>query len=327
MRNTERSALITGASGQDGILLAELLTTHGYEVSALVRRESPRVGLLRTHVPMAQIIYGDIRDPSQVAHALDTSHPDEVYNLAALSSVAQSWARAREVMEVNAVAVVGILDALRHTVEQTGREIRFYQASSSEMYGLPSEIPQTERTAFHPRSPYGVAKSAAHLLTMNYRESYGMFACSGILYNHESPLRSPHFVTRKISMGVAKIALGLSDRLKLGNIDVSRDWGYAPDYVRAMWLMLQQPEPEDFVIATGRSHSLVDFLSAAFSCIGISDWQGFVEHDDSLLRPAEVENLRGDATKAYEKLGWKPTIDLHEIVARMVKHDLENLAR
>jgi GDPmannose 4,6-dehydratase len=251
--------------------------------------------------------------------------PDEVYNLAAFSSVARSWAQAHEVVETNTLAVVGLLEEVRAHQESSGHLVRFYQASSSEMFGSPTESPQTELTAVHPRSPYGVAKSAAHYMTVNYRESYGMFACSGILYNHESPLREPHFVTRKISMGVAAMATGQADRLQLGTIDVSRDWGYAPDYVRAMWLMLQHDQPGDYVVASGRSRTLREFLTIAFSCVGIDDWSDLVVSDDTLKRPAEVVGLVGDASKARSTLGWAPTKDFTGIVAEMVEHDLARL--
>ena len=225
-------------------------------------------------------------------------------------------------MEINALAVVTLLEELRNHQKDTGRRVRFYQASSSEMFGTPAESPQTEKTALHPRSPYGVAKSAAHLLTMNYRESYDMYACSGILYNHESPLREPHFVTRKITAGVAAIAQGRASHLELGTLDVSRDWGWAPDYVRAMWLMLQHDVPGDYIVASGRSRTLRDFLSAAFTCVGIDDWSSLVISNESLLRPAEVIGLVGDPGKAKELLGWESTIPFEEIVARMVQHDL-----
>jgi GDPmannose 4,6-dehydratase len=306
-------------------LLAEMLIEQGYEVWGLVRRSSMRTSLLEQRVPELRLIEGDLREPSVVANALAMSGPDEVYNLAAFSSVGRSWARAHEVMEINALAVVSLLDGIRTTQESLGRSIRFYQASSSEMFGTPAEVPQTERTAFHPRSPYGVAKSAAHLLTMNYRESYDLFACSGILYNHESPLREPHFVTRKITAGVAAIVAGKIDQLELGNLEVSRDWGWAADYVRAMHLMLQHDEPGDYIVATGRSHTLRDFLSAAFACVGIDDWSAYVVSDQSLLRPAEVVGLVGDPTKACKILGWEPTVPFAEIVARMVRHDLSVL--
>jgi GDPmannose 4,6-dehydratase len=246
-----------------------------------------------------------------------------VYNLAAFSSVARSWGQAREVMEVNSLAVVDLLEAVRAQNAASDQAIRFYQASSSEMFGTPAVSPQTEETAFHPRSPYGVAKSAAHLLTLNYRESYGMFACSGILYNHESPLREPHFVTRKITQGVAAIAKGEADHLELGTLDVARDWGWAPDYVRAMWLMLQHDEPGDYIVASGQSHTLREFLSVAFACVGIDDWSTYVVTDPALVRPAEVMGLVGDASKAQKVLGWQPTVPFEEIVEHMVRHDLE----
>jgi GDPmannose 4,6-dehydratase len=264
-----------------------------------------------------------MRDRDVLVSAVRKSAPDEVYNLAAFSSVGRSWGHAHEVMETNALAVVTLLDELRACQEETGQRVRFYQASSSEMFGTPAVSPQTEQTGFHPRSPYGVAKSAAHLLTMNYRESYDMFACSGILYNHESPLREKHFVTRKITAGVAAIAQGRGQSLELGTLDVSRDWGWAPDYVRAMWLMLQHDVPGDYIVASGRSRSLREFLSAAFACVGIDDWSGYVASDESLVRPAEVVGLVGDPAKAREVLGWESTVPFEEIVARMVKHDLE----
>jgi len=253
------------------------------------------------------------------------SDPDEVYNLAAFSSVGRSWTQAYQVMEINALAVVTLLDELRTVQDRTGRTVRFYQASSSEMFGSPAGSPQTEETALHPRSPYGVAKCAAHLLTMNYRESYDLYACSGILYNHESPLREPHFVTRKITAGVAAIATGRADKLQLGNLEIARDWGWAPDYVRAMHLMLQHVEPGDYIVATGQSHTLRDFLSAAFACIGVDDWSPYVVSDQALLRPAEVVGLVGDPTKARKVLGWESTVAFDEIVARMVRHDLSVL--
>jgi GDPmannose 4,6-dehydratase len=322
MTQDSRTALVTGASGQDGILLAELLAREGFTVWALVRQGAARVELLQARVPSVKVLYGDLRDREAVCAALRTAEPDQVYNLAAFSSVARSWEHAREVMEINTLAVVTLLDEIRAMRKATGRDIRFYQASSSEMFGSPSVSPQTEQTTFHPRSPYGVAKSAAHFLTMNYRESYGLFACSGILYNHESPLREPHFVTRKITAGVAAIAQGRADRLELGTLDVSRDWGWAPDYVLAMWLMLQHDLPGDYIVATGRSRTLQDFLTAAFSCIGVDDWSGHVVTDEGLLRPAEVVGLVGDASKARVELGWEPTVGFEEIVARMVRHDL-----
>ena len=320
-----KSALITGAAGQDGVLLAELLTEAGYQVWGFVRDGSQSLATLRDRVPAARIIIGDIRDRTCVAGALRTAQPDEVYNLAAFSSVGRSWALAQEVVAINTLAVVGLLDELRIFRDDTGRDVRFYQASSSEMFGTAAHAPQTEETPFHPRSPYGVAKTAAHFLTVNYRESYGMFACSGILYNHESPLREPHFVTRKISLGVAAIARGRADNIQLGSLDVSRDWGYAPDYVRAMWLMLQHESPDDYVVASGRSHTLSEFLSVAFACIGVEDWSRYVVSDDLHKRPAEVLGLVGDASKARSTLGWSPTLTFDEMVSSMVEHDLRKV--
>jgi GDPmannose 4,6-dehydratase len=320
-----RTALVTGASGQDGILLARLLADNGYRVFGLVRAGAARTELLSRTVPEVQVLEGDLRDRETVASALRTAQPDEVYNLAAFSSVARSWAHAREVMEINSLAVVTLLDALLELERSDRRCPRFYQASSSEMFGSPAVSPQTEDTAFHPRSPYGVAKSAAHLLTMNYRESYGLFACSGILYNHESPLREPHFVTRKITRGVALIAAGREDRLRLGTLDVSRDWGWAPDYVRAMWLMLQHDDPGDYVIASGQSHTLREFITAAFACVAIDDWPRYVVSDESLARPAEVVGLVGDPTKARKLLGWQSDVGFEELVRRMVEHDLDEV--
>jgi GDPmannose 4,6-dehydratase len=314
--------LVTGAAGQDGILLSELLVAQGYTVWGLVRDGSRRAALLQQRVPGIKLLLGDMRDRDVLVGAVRTSAPDEVYNLAAFSSVGRSWSHAHEVMEINALAVVTLLEELRARQDETGRRVRFYQASSSEMFGTPAVSPQTEQTAFHPRSPYGVAKSAAHLLTMNYRESYDMFACSGILYNHESPLREPHFVTRKITAGVAAIAQGRADRLELGTLDVSRDWGWAPDYVLAMWLMLQHDVPGDYIVASGCSRTLRDFLSTAFACVGIDDWAPYVVSDESLVRPAEVVGLVGDPAKARGTLGWEPTVPFEEIVARMVAHDL-----
>jgi GDPmannose 4,6-dehydratase len=314
--------LVTGAAGQDGILLAQQLVDRGYTVWALVRGESPRTELLRRLVPDVRVLTGDIRDRVAVAAALAAADPDEVYNLAAFSSVGRSWANAHEVLEVNSLAVVTMLEELRRLARERGRSPRFYQASSSEMFGSPAVTPQTEETAFHPRSPYGVAKSAAHLLVMNYRESYGLFACSGILYNHESPLREPHFVTRKITKGVADIARGRREVLRLGTLDVSRDWGWAPDYVAAMWLMLQHDVPGDYVVASGRSRSLREFITAAFACVGIDDRTGYVVSDDSLSRPAEVLGLVGDASKARKVLGWRSDVGMEAIVERMVEHDL-----
>lgn len=318
-----RRALITGAAGQDGTLLAEfLIHEHGYEVWAMAREPSPSAELLRARVPSVHMLYGDVRDKQVISDALKVAGPAEVYNLAALSSVARSWDHVEEVMQVNAMGVVNLLESLRDHGKMTGEMPRFYQASSSEMFGAPRESPQTETTAFHPRSPYGVSKSAAHLLTINYRESYGMYACSGILYNHESPLRGVQFVTRKIAMAAAAIARGSADHVVLGQLDVSRDWGWAPDYVRAMWMMLQHDEPSDYVVATGETHTLREFIATAFAHVGIHDWERYVRHDERLERPAEVANLVGDASKARAVLGWSPTVGFEDIVRSLVDHEL-----
>lgn len=325
MADGGRSALISGVTGQDGILLSRFLLDQGYEVWGIAREGSPQIRLLQEVCPEVLLLHGDIREQSSIVRALGQSGPDEFYNLAAFSSVGRSWDAAELVMETNALALVGILDGVRDYREETGQEVRFYQASSSEMFGAPAESPQTEQTAFRPRSPYGVAKSAAHFLTINYRESYGLFACSGILYNHESSLRDPHFVTRKIAMSVAAIAAGASDGFSLGRIDVSRDWGFAPDYVRGMWLMLQQPDPDDYILATGRSHTVKEFVDRAFACVGIEEWDRYVTYDKDLERPAEVSHLVGDASKARARLGWEPTFSFDEIVSHMVEEDLKLL--
>ncbi len=320
-----RRALITGAAGQDGILLARLLCDAGYSVWAFVRSSSRRLSLLRRMVPEAQIISGDVADSTALGEAPKVVMPDEVYNLAGFSSVARSWDHATEAMTVNAQAVVSLLEFIRAHNHVAKTDVRFYQASSSEMFGRPQETPQNESTAFRPVSPYGVSKAAAHLLTMSYRVSHGMFACSGNLYNHESPRREPHFVTRKISMGVAAIATGRSTDLTLGNLDVERDWGYAPDYVRAMWMMLQADVADDYLTATGRSHSLREFLDVAFAVVGISDWSKLIRHDAGFVRPAEVADLVGDSSKARSVLGWSPTVGFAEIIERMVVHDIDLL--
>ena len=317
-----RRALITGAAGQDGILLARLLIDQGYSVAGVVRPGSHRVALLSRHVPEVDIIEGDIRDAAAVRAIFDATRPHEIYNLAGFSSVARSWDQAGEAMAVNAQAVVGILDAVRDLEAGAGSKTRYYQASSSEMFGRPDRSPQDEDTPVRPVSPYGVSKAAAHLLTSSYRASYELFACCGILYNHESPFREPHFVTRKISMGVAAIATGQSKVLELGTLDVERDWGYAPDYVRAMWLMLQADDPADYVVATGRSHSLREFLDVAFMYIGIHDWSECVRSDQRLLRPLEVSNLVGDSSKARRHLSWLPSVGFEDLVERMVEYDL-----
>jgi GDPmannose 4,6-dehydratase len=313
-------ALITGITGQDGSYLAEFLLDKGYEVFGIVRRASTfNDERIRHLLQDIEIIDADLIDMSSCMQALSRSKPDEVYNLAAMSFVAASFQQPIATAEYTGVSVTRILEAVR----QTERPIRFYQASTSEMFGKVQATPQDEQTPFYPRSPYGVAKLYGHWSTVNYRESYDMHACSGILFNHESPRRGLEFVTRKISHGVARISLGLQDKLVLGNMDAQRDWGFAGDYVEAMWQILQQDTPEDYVIATGASHSVREFVNAAFAYVGIDDWSHYVEIDPRLFRPAEVEYLLGDATKAQQKLGWTPKTTFEELVHMMVESDLQ----
>lgn len=318
------TALVTGAAGQDGVLLCRLLLSHGVRAVGMVRSSDDH-DRLEALAPGTEIVTGDVTDRDRLAGLLESTQADQVYNLAAISSVGRSWQLVDEVMAVNTVGVVNLLEAVRRVSGRTGRAVRFYQASSSEMFGLPTVTPQDETTNFHPRSPYAVSKLAAHHLTINYRESYGLFACSGILYNHESPLRGPHFVTRKITRAAAAIALGRQDELVLGNIDIRRDWGHAEDYVEAMWRMLQHDEPGDYVVATGRSRSLTDFLEAAFAAAGIDDWKRFVRSDPALQRPVEVGDLVGDAGKASRVLGWIPRRSFEDLVVEMVEADLHLL--
>jgi GDPmannose 4,6-dehydratase len=320
MTDPQKRALITGISGQDGHYLSELLTEKGYEVHGIIPCRAPGIG-----EAVERLHYADLSDGSNLLEILHEAQPDEVYNLGAQSHVRLSFDIPVYTANVTGVGALRVLDAIRQYQTVTGRSVKFYQASSSEMFGKVAETPQRETTPFHPRSPYSCAKVYAHWQTVNYRESYGMFAVSGILFNHESPYRGEGFVTRKISRAVGRIKLGLQSKLTLGNIDSQRDWGYARDYVEAMWLMLQQEEPEDFVIATGQTHSVRDFLQVAFDRVDL-DWQDFVGFDESLLRPAEVDVLTGDASKAREKLGWEPQVSFDELVAIMIDHDLE-LAR
>jgi len=320
-------ALITGITGQDGIYLAELLVAKGYEVFGLVRGESnPKLAEVTAAVPSATIVFGDLTDLSSLVRALAVSRPDELYNLAGISSVAFSWQNAGLTTDVTAKGALNILEATRLYSGDDPRAVRFYQASSSEMFGNTAESPQRETTVFRPRSPYGVSKVFAHYMTINYRESYGMHASSGILFNHESPRRTPDFVSRKISQSVARIALGLQDGITLGTIDVSRDWGFAGDYVHAMWLMLQQDEPDDFIISSGEAHSLREMLDVAFAHVGIDDWAPLVTQDPRFMRPAEVQVVVGDNTKARTELGWSPAVGFTQLVELMVDYDLE-LAR
>jgi GDPmannose 4,6-dehydratase len=319
-------ALITGITGQDGLYLSELLLQKGYEVYGLIRgQNNPKAALVAKTVPEVKVIAGDLTDLSSLLRALQTSEPDEVYNLGAISFVAYSWEQSALTSDVTGKGVLNMLEAVRIYAGRELGKVRFYQASSSEMFGKAQQVPQTERTLLWPRSPYAVAKVFGHYMTINYRESYGMHASSGILFNHESPRRGIEFVTRKISLGVAAIKLGVLDKLVMGNLEASRDWGYAGDYVEAMWRMLQQPQGDEYVVATGETHTVRDLLATAFDVVGIENWQDYVEHDSRLLRPAEVDVLIGDATKARDKLGWAPTIGFPEIVRMMVESDLDQL--
>jgi GDPmannose 4,6-dehydratase len=316
-------ALITGITGQDGLYLAELLVSKGYSVFGLVHGHgNPRRVLVEAAVPGVHLLTGDLRDLSSLLRALESARPDEVYNLAAMSSVAYSWENARATSEVTGMGVLNLLDAIRLYTRGDPSSIRFYQASSSEMFGKAAEVPQRESTLLWPRSPYGVAKVFAHYMTINFRESYGMHASSGILFNHDSPRRGPDFVTRKVSIAVARIALGLQDHIVLGNLDAKRDWGFAGDYVDAMWRMLQQPEGDDYVVATGETHSVSDLLDLAFRSVGVEDWTPYVRQDPRFLRPAEIDLVVGDPSKAYDVLGWKRQIDFPGLVNLMVQHDL-----
>jgi GDPmannose 4,6-dehydratase len=317
-------AFITGITGQDGQHLAEFLHTKGYEVFGMVKgQNNPKMQQLRDEFPFVEAVPGDLADLPSLVKALDFAQPDEVYNLAAISFVAMSFNQAELTANITGTGVLRMLDAVRIVGGSQNNPIRFYQASSSEMFGKVRETPQTELTPFHPRSPYGCAKVFGHDITVNYRESYGLFACSGILFNHEGPRRGLEFVTRKVTNAVARIKLGVQDHIVLGNLDSKRDWGYAGDYVKAMWMMLQQDEPDDFVIATGETHSIEDLIVRAFAEIGIDDWRPYVRQDPKFLRPAEVDLLIGDAAKARTKLGWEPEVRFPELIAMMVAHDLE----
>lgn len=315
------TALITGITGQDGSYLAELLLEKGYHVAGMVRRTSTITDERIAHlIDQLQIVAGDMLDQASLVSALRDVNPDEVYNLAAQSFVPTSWNQPVLTGEITGLGVTRLLEAIR----QVNPAIRFYQASSSEMYGQVREIPQTESTPFHPRSPYGVAKAYAHHLTVNYRESFGLHATAGILFNHESPRRGAEFVTRKVSQAVARIAAGSRDPLRMGNLEARRDWGFAGDYVRAMWLMLQQPAPADYVIATGVAHSVRELCQIAFAHVGL-DYRDHVLVDPSLYRPAEVNQLLGDASLARQALGWRPEMGFREMVAMMVDADMARL--
>lgn len=321
-----KKALITGITGQDGSYLAEFLLGKGYEVHGIIRRSSSfntaRIDALYQdpHAPdvRLRLVYGDLNDASSLNTILRTIQPDEIYNLGAQSHVRVSFEIPEYTVEVTGVGTIRLLEAIR----ESGQKPKFYQASSSEMFGKVQEIPQRETTPFYPRSPYGAAKLYAHWITVNYREAYNLFACSGILFNHESPRRGETFVTRKITKAAARIKLGMQRELYLGNLDAKRDWGYAGDYVEAMWLMLQQPEPDDYVIATGETHTVREFLDVAFSHLGL-DWQQYVKIDPKYYRPTEVDLLIGDATKAKKQLQWEPKVRFQELAKMMVEADLE----
>jgi GDPmannose 4,6-dehydratase len=317
-----KRALITGITGQDGSYLAELLLEKGYEVVGMVRRSSaPNTWRIEHILDRITLKPADLLDQLSLLRLIDEVRPHEVYNLAAMSFVPASWDQPMLTGEFNSQGVTRMLDAVR----QVDTSIHFYQASSSEMFGKVREVPQTEMTPFYPRSPYGVSKVFAHYITVNYRESYNLFAVSGMLFNHESPRRGLEFVTRKVTDGVARIKLGRSDTLKIGNLDAHRDWGFAGDYVRAMWMMLQQDRAEDYVIATGVSHSVKELIEIAFARVGL-DWQKHVKVDQALLRPAEVDHLLGDPSKAKRELGWTPQVGFKQLVEMMVDADLERLA-
>jgi len=316
-------ALITGMTGQDGQHLAEFLHSKGYEVFGMIKgQNNPRAELLRDEFPYVELVSGDLTDLPSLVSTLERAQPTEIYNLGAISFVHFSWTQAELTANTTGLGVLRMLEAIRMVGGAQNNPMRFYQASSSEMFGKVREVPQTELTPFHPRSPYGCAKVFGHDITVNYRESYGMYACSGILFNHEGPRRGLEFVTRKISNAVARIKLGVQQDISLGNLDAKRDWGYAGDYVKAMWLMLQQDEPDDYVVATGETHSIEEFLELAFAEVGISDWHPYVTQDPKFFRPAEVDLLIGDPTKAKTKLGWTPEVDFPHLVKMMVENDL-----
>ena len=316
-----KSALITGITGQDGSYLAELLLGKGYKVFGFVRRTSTINTVNIEHLLQdIELISGDLLDDGSIYRALQRSNPNEVYNLAAQSFVSASWDQPILTGDITALGVTRLLEAIRNF----NSSIRFYQASSSEMFGKVQETPQTEKTPFYPRSPYGVAKLYGHWISVNYRESYNMFACSGILFNHESPRRGLEFVTRKITDAVAKIKLGLQKELRLGNLEAKRDWGFAGDYVRAMWLMLQQDEPDNYVVATGETHSVGEFAKIAFECAGLN-YEDYVVVDPRFLRPAEVDRLLGNSAKARGKMGWQPEVSFRQLVEMMIANDLDRI--
>jgi GDPmannose 4,6-dehydratase len=318
-----KRALVTGITGQDGRYMAEFLSGKGYQVFGLVRGQAnPKAQMVQVESPSLELVEGDLQDLSSLIAAVEQVQPDEVYNLGAISFVQLSFKQAELTAEITGLGVLRMLEAVRIVGGSQNNPIRFYQASSSEMFGKVHESPQNEGTSYHPRSPYGVAKVFGHYTTMNYREAYGIHASSGILFNHEGPRRGLEFVTRKVTNAVARIKLGLQEEISLGNLDSSRDWGYAGDYVEAMWMMLQQQEPDDYVIATGETHSIRELLQVAFRLAGIEDWQSHVKQDPRFMRPAEVDLLIGDASKAHAKLGWKPRVSFEELVTMMYENDL-----
>jgi len=317
-----KTALITGINGMDGSHLADFLLDKGYKIYGMERRSSSKQRTNTAHLEdKITFVDGDLTDQNSLLRVLKDTNPDEIYNLAAQSFVGQSWQTPEHTSEVTGLGVLRILEAIR----EYNPKIKFYQASSSEMFGRMVENPANENTPFYPRSPYGVAKLYGHWITKNYRESYDMFACSGILFNHESERRGIEFVTRKITDGVARIHLGLADHITLGNLDAKRDWGYAPDYVEAMWLMLQQDTPDDYVIATNETRSIREFLEEAFKVIGITNWESYIKQDPKFMRPAEVDVLKGDYNKANTNLGWTPKTSFSDMVKKMVLNDIEKL--
>jgi GDPmannose 4,6-dehydratase len=318
-----KRALVTGITGQDGRHLSEFLSLKGYQVFGLVHGQAnPKIELVQNENPALELIEGDLRDLSSLIGVMEQVQPDEVYNLGAISFVQLSFKQAELTAEITGLGVLRMLEAVRIVGGTDNNPIRFYQASSSEMFGKVQQTPQTEKTPFHPRSPYGAAKVFGHYTTVNYREAYGIHASSGILFNHEGPKRGLEFVTRKVTNAVARIKLELQDSIVLGNLDSSRDWGYAGDYVEAMWMMLQQDTPDDFVIATGETHTIRELLERAFALAGIDDWERYVTQDPRFYRPAEVDLLIGDASKAREVLGWKPRVGFPELVQMMYENDL-----
>ncbi len=316
-------ALVTGITGQDGQYLAEFLHARSYDIFGLIAGQAnPRADVISEQLAYVELVDGDLQDLSSLIAAVEYAQPDEVYNLGAISFVALSFKQPELTANITGLGVLRMLEAIR-LVGGAGTSIRFYQASSSEMFGKVRESPQNERTAFHPRSPYGAAKVFGHYTTVNYREAYSLYAVSGILFNHESPRRGMEFVTRKITNAVARIKLGLQNELVLGNLDARRDWGYAGDYVEAMWLMLQQPDADDYVVATGETHSVREFLERAFEIAEIDHWERYVRVDQRFFRPTDVDELVGDASKARDVLGWTPRMSFGELVRTMVEHDLK----